>query len=126
MCDQEWSHFSHDELKCRGSGECQMDNKFMHRLVQLRKAYNKPLHITSGYRSKKYNKAIGGSVNSPHLTGNAVDIFIEKTEAYWLVGLAIEVGMTGIGLHQKGEGRFLHLDDLERDRHRVRPTIWSY
>lgn len=34
---------------------------------------NKPIHISSGYRSLALNKAIGGAANSAHITGHAVD-----------------------------------------------------
>jgi hypothetical protein len=37
-------------------------------------------------------------------------------------GIAMEAGFTGIGVQQKGTGRFLHLDTLEGD---LRPTVWS-
>jgi hypothetical protein len=33
-----------------------------------------PIHISSGYRSKELNKAIGGSSSSQHLLGQAIDI----------------------------------------------------
>jgi zinc D-Ala-D-Ala carboxypeptidase len=36
--------------------------------------------------------------------------------------MALEAGFTGIGVQQKGTGRFLHLDTLEN----LRPTVWSY
>lgn len=34
---------------------------------------DKPIIVTSGYRSPKVNKAVGGSRTSAHLTGHAVD-----------------------------------------------------
>jgi uncharacterized protein YcbK (DUF882 family) len=40
----------------------------------LRIALNKPIKITSGYRSKELNKAIGGSKTSQHCFGEAVDL----------------------------------------------------
>ena len=50
----------------------------MKRLCQwlevLRKRYNAPIIINSGYRSPQLNKKIGGVANSNHLTGCAVDI----------------------------------------------------
>lgn len=43
-------------------------------LDPLRIAYGKPIKVTSGYRSKKLNKAVGGVSNSEHLFGKAADI----------------------------------------------------
>ncbi len=43
-------------------------------LNNLRVAWGGPLKITSGYRSKALNDAIGGVKNSLHLKGLAVDI----------------------------------------------------
>jgi zinc D-Ala-D-Ala carboxypeptidase len=40
----------------------------------LRKAFNKPLTISSFYRSPKLNKSIGGSETSQHCKGEAIDI----------------------------------------------------
>ena len=35
---------------------------------------NKPVHITSGYRSARLNQMVGGSKNSMHIQGLAADI----------------------------------------------------
>ena len=43
-------------------------------LQPLREDIGKPLVITSGYRSKELNDAIGGSGNSQHSKGQAADI----------------------------------------------------
>lgn len=40
----------------------------------IREHFNVPIYITSGYRSKKLNKAIGGSSTSQHCLGQAIDI----------------------------------------------------
>jgi hypothetical protein len=40
----------------------------------LRAYINKPIHISSGYRSKILNAAIGGAKNSQHTKGQAIDI----------------------------------------------------
>ncbi len=37
---------------------------------------DKPMRITSWYRSPNYNKMIGGATRSQHLTGKAVDFSI--------------------------------------------------
>jgi hypothetical protein len=40
----------------------------------IRKHFGVPIHISSGYRSKALNDAIGGSLSSQHCTGEAIDI----------------------------------------------------
>jgi hypothetical protein len=40
----------------------------------IREHFGVPIHISSGYRSKELNKAIGGSLSSEHCEGRAVDI----------------------------------------------------
>jgi hypothetical protein len=40
----------------------------------IRKHFNKPIHISSGYRSKELNAKIGGAKNSQHTVGQAIDI----------------------------------------------------
>lgn len=41
---------------------------------KVREHFGVPIHISSGYRSKELNKAIGGSVTSQHCSGEAIDI----------------------------------------------------
>jgi len=123
-----WNYFSIDELKCKGTDECNMDEGFMERLVTLRHKFNKPMVISSGYRSSSYNQVIGGARNSPHLYGKAVDVLVSGKAAHKLIGLAIQHGFTGIGVSQRGshESRFLHLDTMDNSDIHPRPWIWSY
>jgi len=41
---------------------------------KVREHFGVPIHISSGYRSKELNKAIGGSATSQHCSGEAIDI----------------------------------------------------
>lgn len=43
-------------------------------LEPLRLAYGKPIRVTSGYRSPKLNKTVGGADTSQHVYGQAADI----------------------------------------------------
>lgn len=57
----------------------------LHRLViyvlqPARNHFNRPITITSGYRSREVNEAVGGKSNSQHLTGNACDFVCEDME----------------------------------------------
>ncbi len=40
----------------------------------IRNHFRCPIHISSGYRSKELNSAIGGSATSQHCSGEAIDI----------------------------------------------------
>jgi len=51
-----WEYFSIEELKCKGTDECLMDIEFMKKLEALRKEFNQPMIITSGYRHESYNQ----------------------------------------------------------------------
>ena len=123
-----WNYFSVDELKCKGTDECEMDEEFMKKLEALRHEFNEPMIVSSGYRHESYNQVIRGAKNSPHLYGKAVDIVISGKSAYRLMKLSIEHGFTGIGVSQRGphEKRFLHIDTMENSDTHPRPWIWSY
>ena len=122
-----WEFFSDKELRCKGTSELDMDEQFMNKLVALRKELNQPMIITSGYRHMAYNSVVGGSRNSPHIYGKAVDIACYGKRAYNIIKLGIKYGFTGIGVKQHGphEKRFIHLDTMP-DGDNPRPFIWSY
>ena len=123
-----WEFFTEKELSCKGTGGCEMNEQFMSKLIKLRKKFNEPMIITSGYRHPAHNMVIGGAPNSAHTKGRAVDVSIMGSEALRLVRLALDTGMTGIGVAQRGPAikRFIHIDDLEDSDKNPRPWIWSY
>lgn len=45
----------------------------------IREHFGVPIHISSGYRSKELNSAIGGSSTSQHCQGEAIDIDMDGT-----------------------------------------------
>jgi hypothetical protein len=45
----------------------------------IRKHFGVPIFVSSGYRSKELNKAIGGATTSQHLLGQAIDIDMDGT-----------------------------------------------
>ncbi|MEK9895017.1 MAG: D-Ala-D-Ala carboxypeptidase family metallohydrolase [Burkholderiaceae bacterium] len=124
----DWVYFTVDEMKCKGTDECEMDQRFMERLIDLREDYGKPMPITSGYRSLAHNSAVGGSPNSAHIYGRAVDVAVTGNNAYDLIQLAMKHGFTGIGVAQRGahNKRFIHIDDMDDSDKSPRPTVWSY
>jgi len=46
----------------------------------IREHFKHPIYISSGYRSQKLNAAIGGSMNSQHSRGMAIDIDMDGTD----------------------------------------------
>ena len=104
-----------------------MDETMMDRLQALRDNYGFPLTITSGYRSSRHSIEAAKAAPGTHAKGRAADIACAGVDAFEILTEALVVGFTGIGVQQKGEHRFLHLDDLKLGEHTVpRPTIWSY
>lgn len=119
----DYPNFSRSEFECSETGECEMNPDFMKRLQALRTAYGKPMIITSGYRSKRHSIEAAKDKPGAHTTGRACDVAVSGGDAYRLLALAIDYGFCRIGINQKGEGRFLHLDDNVSFPN---PVIWSY
>ena len=47
----------------------------------IREHFGVPIHISSGYRSKELNSAIGGSLSSQHCQGKAIDIDMDDSNS---------------------------------------------
>ena len=118
-----------EELTCRcGCGQMKMSPTMMPKLVAVRRETGIVMPVTSGYRCPRHNAEVSlTGHNGPHTTGHAVDIKVHWMEAYYVLRSAIAHGFTGIGVSQKGDERFLHLDDLTPEMGEPkRPWIWSY
>ena len=117
-----WMHypnFSESEFRCSHCGECNIDEGVVSRLQDIRASLNFPLPITSGYRCPTHNNAVSSTgLTGPHTTGMAVDVGLDRLNARLFLELAIQQ-FNGIGIQQKGEGRFIHVDLLDQ-------RIWSY
>jgi len=101
--------FKYKEFACPDCGVSRPINpNLIYRLQNLRDMVNIPIYISSGIRCKKYNKHIGGYINSPHLTGKAVDIYAKNMTIKQLAIKAKEAGFTRVGLYP--ENHFIHID----------------
>ncbi len=118
------NYFSEQEQSCNCCGENKFNPDTLKRFNALREKLGFPLQMTSMYRCPTYNKKIGAT--QTHATGQAGDILISHEKAYKLLAVAWSYGFSGIGINQKGNKRFIHLDDLEEAEGRPRPHIWSY
>jgi zinc D-Ala-D-Ala carboxypeptidase len=125
-------YFELDEFKCRGQNCCGGSNHiapvFVRALDELRHRYGRPLVVSSGYRCPIHNARVSSTgADGPHTTGRAGDLGVDRAEALQVLRIALEMAcFMGIGIHQKGAGRFIHLDTLPDRPGQPRPTIWSY
>jgi len=112
---------SPDEL---GSGK-NMSPEILEMLDLAREKYDKPIKITSGYRTKTYNEGLKkrgykASPNSSHLKGLAVDIHCNNSKArFELVDILLDVGFNRLGI----ANTFIHAD-IDKDK--PQNLIWTY
>jgi uncharacterized protein YcbK (DUF882 family) len=72
-----------------------VDSNLVDKLEQLRKSIgDKPIKVTSGYRTEEYNRLVGGARKSQHMQGKAADIMVEGMTAEELKKHAKKVGFS--------------------------------
>lgn len=120
------NYFTETELSCPCCGVNKFNPDTKLRLNRFREWLGSPMIMTSGYRCEAYNRKNG--YTQTHATGQAGDFAVTHKQAYNINAEAGKFGFTGIGIKQKGQGRFIHLDDLKEDlnQNRPRPHLWSY
>jgi len=120
-------YFTKEEMRCQcGCHQDGMSDTFMNRLTSLREDWGQPMVVNSAYRCPNHPIEARKARPGAHASGRAVDIAVRGEDAYKLLCAALGHGFTSIGVNQKGDSRFLHLDDLTEGDGRYRPTIWSY
>lgn len=91
-------------------------------LDPLREKYGKPIIVTSGFRSEKLNRAIGGVKTSQHLTGEAADIrTVEDTpeENKKLFDLAQELDLPFDQLINEYNYDWIHISYSNKNRKQI-------
>ena len=121
-----WKYFTEDELKCKHTGIYGMDPEFMEILEKVREEVGIPFIITSAYRDPTHPIEAKKSQPGAHASGKAVDILVRGSDAFKCIEVALKHGITGLGVKQHGDSRFIHLDTLEATSTRPRPWVWSY
>ncbi len=116
-------HFTVIELACPTSSEIKLEHGFIDDLEALRRAYGRPMAVTSACRSAEHNdwltkRGYAASPNSLHLIGNAkygtdtCAVDIERPgggDLAELIRTALSMGWS-VGLAKT----FVHLDRRER------------
>jgi len=105
-------NFSVFEFYSRGNGNLVLSRQLVDKLEKLRSNINVPIRIVSGYRDPRYNRRVGGAVNSQHKYGKAADIVVSGYSVAEVGKRADLVGFNGIGLYRSQN--FVHVDVRDR------------
>ena len=77
-------------------------------LEPARQAYGKPIRVTSGYRSERLNKAVGGKPNSQHLRGQAADLQADNLERLYDI-IQAQGNYDQLLLESNGKIKWIHV-----------------
>lgn len=115
------NYFSQKELQCKcGCNKLVFDKDFLDKLNHIRHNVGQPLILTSAYRCHTHNKNVGGTENSSHTKGLAVDISCsDSVLRSKIIKQALNFGITRIGIAKT----FIHLDV---DPNKAQNVIWLY
>ena len=77
-------------------------------LEPARQEYGYPIEVTSGYRSERLNKVVGGKSNSQHMRGQAADLVCDDLDA--LYDIIHELGVYDqLLLESNGKSKWVHV-----------------
>lgn len=113
-------YFKMKEFMCPCCGEADMDAYLLTCLDGARELAGVPFNMTSGYRCEKHNAKVGGTADSSHLKGEAVDIAVNSSRDRFV----IMKGLIFAGFNRIGVGRdFIHADV---DTSKTPKVMWTY
>ena len=119
-------HFRYQEFRNKGSltptvtnHVIRLDRELVTSLERLREDVG-PIHIASGYRSRDWNRRVGGVWNSQHTYGKAVDLYRSRMAATVTEAQARAAGFKGVGIESRSNPSVIHLDV------RPAPARWYY
>ena len=131
----EWRYFTFDELIHSDTADrleientptseaiSNLNDLVTNVLDRLRSEWGRPIIVTSGYRCKELNAAVGGAHYSQHLKGQAADIVSDDFEAFrgfvhrWCKGNEFDQCIFEHG----GDREWIHISYIEgRNRRQV-------
>ena len=121
-----YPNFSESEFNCKHTGTNKMRPEFLERLQMIRDTFNKPMTITSGYRSPQHPIEVEKDKAGEHTFGVAADIAVRGVDAMDLIVIAYGLGIRRIGVSQSGYSRFIHLGMGDCFGLDFPQSIWSY
>lgn len=77
----EIKYFKKEEFTCKcGCGSNNMNLEVVKIADQVREHFGKPAIVNSGYRCESHNKYVGGVSGSRHLSGKAIDLYVQGVD----------------------------------------------
>ena len=92
-------------------------------LEPLRRLYNKPIAVLSGYRNKELNRLVGGVATSQHVKGEAADCYTPEGPEK-LLELLMRSGLPFDQAILYKRRRFLHLSLKQSGRNRMQVLVY--
>lgn len=106
-------HFTGKEFRCKdGTKEFLFCPNLIEVLEEIRKHFDKPVIINSGYRTPWWNVRVGGAENSYHCKGMAADIRIKGVSTDEIAKYASEIMKNQGGVIRYTN--FVHVDVREK------------
>lgn len=102
-------NFKVKEFRCKDGTDCIfIADDLVYWLQRVRHHFNKPLTITSAYRTPEYNRKVGGAKKSQHMYGTAADFYIAGVRPKDIAEFLETVvpNTCGIGVYDE----FVHFD----------------
>lgn len=118
----DWSEFHPTDWSAKSDVE--ISQGIINLCENIRTAWNEPVIITSGVRTKATNDKLvaqgKASPQSSHLKGLACDIYCTRSDLRWrAVNTLLAYGVTRIGIGKN----FIHFDI---DKGKPQNVIWTY
>lgn len=119
-----WANFNRNEFRCRcGCERNEIRDELIDVVQDIRTEVNRPLAISSGYRCPDHPVESAKGEPGTHSQGMAADVLASHDLGRLVLLAALKhpkVG--GVGVHQKGNGRFIHIDIAPNRSH----LLWTY
>ena len=77
-------------------------------LEPARQEYGHPIDVTSGYRSERLNKVVGGKPNSQHMRGQAADLQADNLERLYDI-IQAQGNYDQLLLESNGKSKWIHV-----------------
>ena len=121
-------NFKVKEFACHdGSDEILIDQKLVALLQDIRNHFDKPVTISSGYRTVAYNSTVENAApKSKHTLGLAADIVVSGVDPIDVANYAKSIGVLGVGYYNEDNNHFVHVDTRTKKFHWKNSTITDY